>query len=191
MLYKLFKIIIILIITVLLLILGIFYYLKNDYDKRFNIEDFEEIITNTEKLDDLPQNFTNVYNEINVITSYKNMIFDKILGKYERQCPCLNLSRLLHSPSKRLFSINKFFYTLKLESKLTQQQCLKYYANRFDFLYSNVGIDKASEYYFKKSIQELGRKELIILTLMLENPILYNPKKLRGDALKRSIDKHY
>ena len=77
-------------------------------------------------------------------------------------------------------------FTLKLERKYTQKECLKSVLMNSDYLYHNKGVKEAAHYYYKKELKELNQKERITLLLMLENPILYNPKRNRK-MLQRKV----
>lgn len=60
---------------------------------------------------------------------------------------------------------------------LRKRPVLNYFSSIHDFLYAKKGISNASQFYFKKELIDLSKKENQILVLMMENPILYNPIK--------------
>jgi len=117
-------------------------------------------------------------------------LFDLIFENYNSNCPCLELANFRQSLTMNNNRItgNKYILAWKLEKEVTQQECLKYIAAKHDFLYNNIGIEKASRFYFDSSLDSLNEEQMMILTLMVKNTALYNPK-INSERVKQELEK--
>ena len=77
-----------------------------------------------------------------------------------------------------------YMAVFKLENCYTKEQIIEFYANSLWFgndgnlNYSGIyGVEKASQYFFDKSVDELTLAESSLLVGMYQNPNLYNPYK--------------
>jgi hypothetical protein len=74
-----------------------------------------------------------------------------------------------------IIPVRNGIYAYKLEREFSNDNFIKFRLENSDYLFGNIGISKAANFYFKKNLSELNEDEMIILVLMLENPSLYNP----------------
>jgi len=131
-----------------------------------------------------------VYNSIQPITNTSGQLFDWIFENYNNNCPCLevaNFRQNLTMNNNRITG-NKYILAWKLEKEVTQQECLKFLVAKHDFLYNNIGIERASRFYFDSSPDSLNEEQMIILTLMVKNTALYNPK-INSERVKQELEK--
>lgn len=184
-------IIVLKITTILFLVLVVFYQLLlSDFNPMFKREDFiaikEEI--NKSKNEDF-KNFPNLYNKLYNTKSIKfYSLKNSKLGLPKDDCPCLDVARYYSVHNSRNFKIPfvEFLYTLKIEKEFSQEDCLKLFLKKVNLLYGIEGIREASIYFFDKKLDNLNDQEILKLVIMLENPILYDPKKNR-EILKNKI----
>lgn len=79
-----------------------------------------------------------------------------------------------------LFAVRKFrewVIAIKLEKSFTKQEIIALYLNKYDFLYSAVGIESAARVYFNTTPQALKPEQAAMLAAMAKNPNLYNFKR--------------
>lgn len=69
---------------------------------------------------------------------------------------------------------NTMTLALHLDKDAGSRKCLEFYLNNCDFLFNQIGIRNASEFYFGKSLEDLSEREMLKLCLMSKNPALYN-----------------
>jgi hypothetical protein len=172
-------------ITTLLFLVMVMIYqlLLSDLNPMFKRDDFiaikDEI--NKSKNEDF-KHFLNLYNKIYNQKSIKfYSLKNSKLGFPKDDCPCLDVARYYGANNLRNFKIPfvKILYTLKIEKEFSQEDCLKLILSKADLLYDNEGIKEASLYFFNKKIDSLDERELLELIIMLENPILFDPKRNR------------
>ncbi len=172
---------------VLCFVIGIAYiqYLKsalNDSDNE-EITLISENILNAEKL---PDRFSELYHKVYSSTNTNEEIFNQIIGKYDSECPCLSVARNSFMFHTDWFKNNYYVVSWKLEENLDKDDCLNYYASKFDFIDNNIGVENASNYYYNKPLNKLNDIELIGLIVMMKNPSLYNPKH-KPDVFKERV----
>ncbi|MCC8173365.1 MAG: penicillin-binding protein [Odoribacter sp.] len=83
-------------------------------------------------------------------------------------------------PNQNFFelSIRKFrewVIAVRLEKSYTKEEILAMYLNKFDFLNLAVGINSASEVYFREPLDSLKVEQAAMLVGMAKNPALFNP----------------
>jgi len=86
------------------------------------------------------------------------------------------------------FAIRKFrewVIAIKLEKSFTKEEIIAMYLNKYDFLYSAVGIESAARVYFNTTPATLRPEQAAVLAAMAKNPNLYNYKRHPEPALKR------
>ncbi|MFT5892274.1 MAG: hypothetical protein ACI9Y7_002384 [Dokdonia sp.] len=165
-----------------LVVLCAFLYLNFDFNRNLDKEAFESAVSEIQQTEKLPEAFINMYTQIHPITNTNSIFYHGIMNKRDRRCPCLHMTKLVYWPSTKNFGklkvqTSQYFYAKKLEKRVSQQECLNAYTNRFDFLFKKIGIYNASRYYFDKELATLNEDEMITLVLMLKNPRHYNPKR--------------
>ncbi|MDR0835656.1 MAG: transglycosylase domain-containing protein [Tannerella sp.] len=93
------------------------------------------------------------------------------------------LAKQLFSPNagsviQRLFQKPiEWVIAVRLEKYYTKEEIINMYLNKFDFLYSAVGIQSAARSYFNTTPKGLKIEESATLIGMCKNPSSYNPKK--------------
>ena|SRR5690606_13205872 len=165
-------------------------YLKSDLNNSFHPSDINKLKTEIKSAEELPKKFLEVYNIIQPITNTTDELFNCFFENYNNNCPCLevaNFKQHLTMNNNRITG-NKYILAWKPEKEVTQQECLKFLVTKHDFLYNNIGIEKASRFYFKSSLDSLSEDQMMILTLMLKNPALYNPK-INPEGIKQELEK--
>ncbi|GAB1308289.1 transglycosylase domain-containing protein [Urechidicola sp. KH5] len=79
---------------------------------------------------------------------------------------------------ERVFQkVKEYVIAVRLERQYTKAEILTMYLNKYDFLFSAVGIRSASRIYFGKEPKDLKLEESAVLVAMLKNPRQYNPKR--------------
>lgn len=174
-------------IPILLLFGFLFWqYLLFDFNKSFDQNQLNQLKDEIKKSEPLSDDFIATYDEIHPITNINGITFDQLIENHKRKCPCLILARQIRIPVRKRFNANYYILSSKLEKEFTQEECLSFLASEIDFLYENKGIKKASSYYFNKEMNSLNKEELQALIFMMENPILYNPKR-NPNAVKERL----
>lgn len=97
---------------------------------------------------------------------------------------------LFHEPARTLKErllqkIKEYVIAVKLEKSYTKEEIIALYFNQYDFIYSAVGIQSASQVYFNKLPDSLKIEEAAVLVGMAKNSVLYNPKKFPERSIKR------
>lgn len=152
---------------------------EDQFDDIFTIELINQI---KEPALELPSRFYEIYNHMYPYRLSRGYIQSILYGNQINSCPCTEISYLLHpnANSRIEYQINKLNVIFYLESKFSQKQCFNYTMSRMDFLYQTRGVKEASEFYFKKSINQLSDSEIVNLILMYNNPSYYNPRRTRN-----------
>ena len=151
----------------------------NDYNfRRIN----REIIKSREKdLLDLPE----LYFKLHEIKGVKNVMFSSHFSR----CPSLDVVNCFGYNFRTNIKLPfvKLIYALKIEKEFTNEECIKILFLNSDYLYGNIGVFKASKYYFNKELNKLSQREKLTLIVMYENPSLYNPIR-RPEKVKLKVD---
>lgn len=138
----------------------------------------KELIELIETSPNLPERFYELYEVAypkSLENNYLRYIIDKqILEKHESELPSISIAYNSNLGWSR-FAIKQIMLTFYIEDKTTQKECLNFYAQDFDFLYKNVGVERASLFYFEKELENLNDREMMSLIVMMKNPSLYNP----------------
>lgn len=165
-------------------------YLKSDLNNSFHQSDIHKLKAEVKSAEEIPKNFLEVYNSIQHITNTSGQLFDLIFENYNSNCPCLELANFRQNLTinNNRITGNKYILAWKLEKEVTQQECLKFIVAKHDFLYNNIGIKKASKFYFDSSLDSLNEEQMMVLTLMVKNPALYNPKT-NPEGVKQELEK--
>jgi len=81
--------------------------------------------------------------------------------------------------------IEELLLALSLEYRLDKDQILELYLNRIYFGSGNFGIEAATQYYFGKSVSEIGPYESAILAGLIKSPSYFAPTRNFDRALDR------
>lgn len=177
---KVLKIILILALTGAVSAIGFIAYLGSSYNQAINQRELNRLVVSAKKAPKLPKEFNNIYFSLRPCSGIKKNIFNSLIKKPSKPCPCTRLAsinRLQLNTNSPTLSSNHLVAGLQLENRLTQQQCLNLLLEQYDFIYHQIGIRSASKFYFQKPLEQLTQKECLELIAMMDNPILYNPKK--------------
>lgn len=176
---KILKILTIGLLGIFVLLLLFVQYLKSDFNDSFSQSDIKALQDEIESAKELPDQFVKIYNDIDPITNTSGILYDWTFKDYDRDCPCLHVASFRRdlTMNKSRITGNRYVLAWKLEKEITQQQCLNYLATQFDFLYKNIGIEAASQFYFDSSVDSLTEEQMKIFVLMFRNPVVNNPKR--------------
>lgn len=173
-----------------ILLIAIYNLLLSDLNPIFDSEKFKQLTTALDQAkEESFEGIVETYDSIYTSPSFKELAMSNLFSYSHKQCPCLNITRMHHFYYNNRFEsvYEGVFFTLKLERKYTQSECLKLLLKDSDYLYHNRGIKEAAHYYYNKELKDLNQKERITLILMLENPTLYNPIKNTERLQKRIL----
>jgi hypothetical protein len=88
---------------------------------------------------------------------------------YSNYPQCFTASKLARGNRFEIFMCAN-----EIENHLTNKQCLTHMLSQFDWYHRGVGLEKAAQIYYKKTIEDLTYNESLELMVMIENPSLYN-----------------
>ncbi|MEO6607042.1 MAG: PBP1A family penicillin-binding protein [Aestuariivirga sp.] len=71
--------------------------------------------------------------------------------------------------------VNEAFLALWIESRLSKQEILKLYLDRSYLGGGNYGVEAASQFYFGKSVRDIGLPEAAVLAGLFKAPTQYAP----------------
>ncbi len=160
-------------------------YLKSDLYSPFDENELNELKSNIENTQLLPQKFIKTFNKVNEITNTNGKFFDGLRGTSNKVCPCLYVSRMSFELYNSRIKTNTYVLSWKLEKDFSQEKCLSYFAQIYDFANENIGIENASNFYFQKKLEDLNDEEMSILVLVMKNSSLYNPLRNMEGIKKR------
>lgn len=172
-----------LISLIVFIIVGIFIAIQiftSESNTAYDTDKVNELITVIKSQEQVPDNFKETYHNVHKSSSTNKYVFNKIINKKNNECSCLaaaKIAHISHANNAAIYKRNSFILSKKLEKECTQDECLNFLLNNFDFLYAQVGIKNAAEFYFDKNIHDLNETEHKTLIVMMKNPALYNPKK--------------
>lgn len=164
--------------SIIFLMICVYGYYAYRFHQNLKTTEFNQIISKAKAESELPQKFFETYEKLNPKSTDYGFWGSLI---HQTECQSLNMARRIYpyvknQNSNRLENMSfEYFLTLKIERNLSQIQCLNYFAKSSDFIYGNIGIERASEFYFKTNIENLDSKQIEILVKMIKNPVLYNP----------------
>lgn len=163
---------------IIFLMICVYGYYAYRFHQNLKTTEFNQIISEAKTESELPQNFFETYEKFNPKSTDYGFWGSLI---HQTECQSLNMSKLNYhyvriQNNNRLENLSfTYFLTLRIERNLSQIQCLNHIAKNSDFMYRNIGIEKASKFYFKTDIENLDSKQMEILIKMINNPALYNP----------------
>jgi penicillin-binding protein 1A len=73
--------------------------------------------------------------------------------------------------------LSELLYSYQLEKNFTKEQIFEAYLNAIYFGNGTYGIGTAATYYFSRQIQELDLAELVFISAIPNNPMMYDPIK--------------
>lgn len=160
----------------LLTIIGLssYVYLTKSAYWKISSSDRELFIANVKSAKPLPDRFYTIYDKIYPNALSKGQFSYFLDPNYqESECPC----RLASYTSGYTTNIHLVPLTFWAEDHLSQKECLNFYAENFNFTHKVIGIQKASEAYYSKKLENLNDDEIIELIIIMKNPVFYNKKR--------------
>ncbi len=182
--------------TILKILLGFifmnlfsYYFIISEYNQFLNWEEIKKIKTEINDTSELPENIYKIISEINGMRNLNSHFISTNLG-YKSDSPALLTAYTSYSNigMPLPYGFYKIQEAMVYERYFSNKQLLSYYINQFDFLYGQIGIKNAAQFYFNESLENLDEKEIKTLALMLVNPSLYNPRK-NSERLEIALDK--
>jgi hypothetical protein len=164
-------------------------YVFSKFNQDIDYEILNEVAKEIKKSKQLDARVLSMYDRVYDGASKNSSIkhaWKKLWGK-KIECPCYMVTTRLpiHMNKRKKFTENSYAIATRLETKVSQMDCLNFLFEKFDYLYDAIGIEEAARIYFKKPMNELTDDELIGLIVMHENPSLFNPKRKKERFDKR------
>ncbi len=172
------------------------------FTSKKTIVEFSEEVRRTEPLPDYFYELYSTDNNISLKNSHKKYLL-KNLSKFNdftnndySMPPSLSLAKSIGQRIRENRDRNKqrrdyLFYEVslawKLEELTTQYECLNWLVKNYEFVYDIKGVEKASQYFYNKSLTELDTLETASVVIMMRNPSLYNPVKREELVKKESL----
>ncbi|MBR0479471.1 MAG: transglycosylase domain-containing protein [Solobacterium sp.] len=89
------------------------------------------------------------------------------------------------------YKVQQIFLAIQLEKMIDKKEIFELYMNRLNFGGKIRGVQKAAEYYFGKSCQELNLSEAALLAGIINQPNGFNPYYFLDSATARRNDVIY
>lgn len=170
--------------TIIISVLSIigYLYVRNLWKEIISKEEYRAIVFDIKSTPKLPDKFYYYYEKLypNSLTySSKKLTFYSLIKRKHYRSPNMEVAFFFNIRDNRRRKLLRHSLSWKLErTGITQKECLNYLVfKKWDFLYNNKGIEKASKFYFDKELTELNNSEIATLVMMTKNPSLYNPKR--------------
>lgn len=89
------------------------------------------------------------------------------------------LAKNLYLSTEKSFfrKFREYFIARRLENHLSKNRIFHLYLNVIEFGPGIFGVEAASTYYFKKSVNNLSLEEIVRLTAVIPRPLKTNPQK--------------
>ena len=176
------KVILFITISIILILLGLYVWLnqRNVIDK----ETYNHLVEVIKTSEDLPDRFYEIYGQVTDFdkkSTTNKYLFNRLLNmrnyNTKNPCPCADVAYgFVYS------SIDKWTVGFALDKDVSPKKCLDFYLSKFDFLYSAIGIQSASQFYYQKDLEQLTDTEMLELSVITISPSFYNnirrPKNL-------------
>ena len=185
-------------ISIILILFGLYVWLNKRIDNVIDKETYNHLVEAIKASEDLPDRFYEIYGQVTAFdkkSTTNKYIFNGLLNMrnyhIKNPCPCVDVSYEIACSATidwRLFGINKITIGLALDKDVSPKKCLDFYLGKFDFLYSAIGIQNASQFYYQKDLDQLSDDEMVELSVMTLNPSFYN-KIRRPENLKEMVVK--
>ncbi|WP_103070439.1 transglycosylase domain-containing protein [Aquimarina sediminis] len=167
----------------ILFFVGCYFYAKN-YWKNFSSEaQILALTTEIRNAKKLPEKFYELYKieNPNTLTHSLNRLMVTAIFTSDFIKPPSSSVAIFYENSKEFkgviyrYKLREISLSWEIESKVSQKECLNWIAAKYDFMNEAIGIESASNLYFKKNLHKLTERELACLVIMMRNPSLYNP----------------
>ena len=173
-------------ILIIFILLGLYIWLKQRVYNVVDKEIYNHLVENIRVSEDLPERFYEIYGQVTEFdenSTTNKFIFFRLLQGDSKPCPCVNASYGVVFNTIDTWSVG-----ISLDKDVLPKKCLDFYLSRLGFPYSIIGIQNASQFYYKKDLEELSDNEMLELSVMTINSFFYN--KIRNpDRLKEEVEK--
>jgi hypothetical protein len=169
----------------IVLLSGCYLWVKSSWSDIITVKQLNQLTSDIKEVQAIPDNFkktlTQVYPDI-FDKGLNGHALDQLLTDKDYQpCPCRQVAMMLRIDYTKAKRIVRNFYpaslTWAVEERVSQEQCMAYYLENFDFTHGVLGIHHASDYYFNNQLENLSIEQQLELILKLKNPYLYDKKK--------------
>lgn len=183
---KIKKIVITLCLLFILLISCFYFYLTHSIDSVISKERQENIFTEINESEGLPNLFYIQYEKLNP-NGFKRSYTESLLSRFTgelKKCACEEIyAHPGYFDHYNRFAPHIFFY--EVNSKLDSKKCLDYVLQNAYFGNGIKGVKLASKKYFQKEINDLNENEILDLLIIHENPSYFNPLRRKENLIKR------
>lgn len=146
-------------------------FIINDVDKKMITHE----IRDSEKI---PANFSNFYNTVypnSLSENSWNFVFSALIDpdhSQRKECPCNQMAYRIFPTLviKNKVLIDQFLIARYIEHHYSQQDCLEFNFNHFDFLEDRKGLQKLSKSLFNKETKDLIPTEMGEILALYEGP---------------------
>ncbi len=172
-----------------MVLFGFYFWLNHRLDKVIDRKTYDNLVETIKTSKDLPDKFYKVYGQVteydqksttNKFLFYKTVVllsYDN-LKKIKNPCPCIDANYGIETNTFDTWTVG-----LALDRDVSPKKCLDFYLSKIDFLFSVIGIQNASKFYYHKELDHLSDNEMLELAVMSINPTAFNridhPEKLK------------
>ena len=188
---RILKILLVVLTLFFLTLTGFYIWLNQRLDKVVNKETYQSLVEEIRTSQELPPQFYNIYGQV---TGYKDnsttnrFLFYNILrilmNKNGRPyCPCIDVNYGMVYKTLDTWTVG-----LALDRDVSPRKCLDFYLNNYDFSFPVKGVSDASNFYYKKRIEQLTDDEILELSVMTLNPSYYNKNRNPENLNKKVLE---
>jgi len=136
----------------------------------------------------VPENFINVYSKVHpeeMNYSTYRCFFERVSGNYI-DSPCLAAAYMFYSTIRNANFFKWGTFAIYIDNNTTRKECIQFNMHRIDFTHNNIGVEAASQYYYRKPVANLSDYEILELLVMAKNPSLYNKNRINNQPFKNA-----
>ena len=180
------RIILLTAISIISILFGLYIWLTQRIDNVIDKETYNHLVEEIKASEDLPERFYEIYEQVtgfNEKSTTNKLLFYRLIQEKRNSCPCVDASYDFGH-----ISIDSWTVGLALDKDASPKKCLDFSLSKYDFLYHAIGIQHASQFYYRKDIKQLSDDEMFELSVMTLNPSYYN-KIRRPEELKKEVER--
>ncbi|MFL5730949.1 MAG: transglycosylase domain-containing protein [Cytophagaceae bacterium] len=170
---------------------GFIYYLETSIDQVMSRKRQTEIIAMINTSPDLPESFYKTYNKYYpgaLDRSVWRSVVNQLLGRRKSiSCPCRNLYLTFYADQNNSPRLSALIIALEIEEHCSRKKCFDFMMSEAYFGSNTRGVSAASQFYYKKTIEQLSEKEILELCIIEKGPSFYNPR-YNKDRLDQAVD---
>ncbi|MBC7861535.1 MAG: transglycosylase domain-containing protein [Bacteroidia bacterium] len=149
-------------------------YIYNCWRKKTSPESLSIVCDKINATKPFPDKIIEAYDRVYPDASEREVspdILSIIINDSQEKAPSLQIAyRFYHCGRPELNSLAN-----QIEKRCSIRKCIECYLTKSDYYNQCVGVSSASEFYFKKNLNDLNEEECLSLIVMSRNPSLYNP----------------